>query len=97
MMYFKSVLVGLGTVLLGCVVTPIAMITWWIWKPNSTNKAAPAGPGESLAVSFSPMGLQNHLAHSLEFWVFIIALFSAGFLASIYFLKRRRVSALRRV
>src|SRR5947209_5628691 len=67
MMYFKSVLVGLGTVLSGCVVTPIAMMIWWTWKSNAANKA---GPGEMQVVSFSPMGLENHLAHSLGFWVF---------------------------
>ena len=97
MMHFKSVLVGLGTVLLGCVVTPIAMMIWWIWKSSTANEAGPAGPGERQAISFSPMGLENHLAHSLGFWVFIIALFSAGFLASVHFLKRRRLSGLRRL
>jgi hypothetical protein len=96
MMYFKSVLVGLGTVLLGCLVTPIALVIWWSWKSETANKAGPAGPGEVQTVSFSPMGLENHLAHSLGFWVFIIALFSAGFLPSVYFLKRRRLSKLRR-
>ena len=89
MMYVKSVLIGLGTVLLGCVVTPIAMMIGWISKSNTTDKA---GPGESQAVSFSPMGLENHLAHSFGFWVFILALFSAGFLPSLFFLKKRRGS-----
>lgn len=88
-MYFKSVLVGLGTVLLGCVVTPIAMMIWWISKSSTAHGA---GPGEGQAISFSPRGLENHLAHSLSFWVFIIALFSAGFLASLYFLKGRRLT-----
>ena len=76
MIYFKSVLIGLGAVLLGCVVTPIAMTMWISWKSGVDT------------VSFSPMGLANHLAHSLGFWVFIVALFSAGFLPSVHFLKR---------
>jgi hypothetical protein len=72
MIYFKSVLVGLGTVLLGCVITPIAFMIWVSWKSGQDT------------VSFSPIGLW----HSFGFWVFIIALFSAGFLPSVYFLKR---------
>ena len=97
MMYFKSVLVGLGTVLLGCVVSPMAMVLWWIWTSNTANKAGATGPRERQTVSFSPMGLEDHLAHSLAFWVFILALFSAGFLASVYVLNRRRLSGLRRL
>lgn len=92
-MYFKSVLVGLGTVLSGCVITPIAMMIWLIWK--SSKEAGAAGPGEGRAISFSPMGLENHLTHSLGFWIFIFALFSAGFLPSVYFLKRRRPTGFR--
>ena len=52
MIYFKSVLIGLGAVLLGCVLTPIAMTMWISWKSGVDT------------VSFSPMGLENHLAHS---------------------------------
>jgi hypothetical protein len=68
-------LIGFGTVLLGCVVAPIAMLIWASWIPKS---------GDAATVSFSPIG---HL-HSLGFWVFIIALFCAGFMPSVYFLKR---------
>jgi hypothetical protein len=73
MMYFRSVLVGLGTVLLGCVVTPIAFVIWVGWKSGQDT------------VSFSPRGLWHHLGS----WVFVIALFCAGFLPSLYFLRRR--------
>ena len=78
MIYFKSVLVGLGTALLGCVLTAIAMIVWVSWRAS---KAVPTGRGEQLTVSFSPMGFINH------FWWFlplIFALFCVGFLRSVY-------------
>jgi hypothetical protein len=78
MIYFKGVLIGFGTVLLGCLVTPIALMIWASWKPQ----------GGAATVSFSPMGLANHLAHSLGFWVFIIVLFTAGFVSSVLFPKR---------
>jgi hypothetical protein len=74
MIYFKGELIGLGTALLG---TPIALMIWAIWKSQG-------GP----TVSFSPMGLAHHLAHSLVFWVFIVVLFTAGFVPSIFVLKR---------
>lgn len=88
MMYFKSVLVGISTMLLGCLVTPVAMMIWWFWKSTIASKAGPAGPGERQAVSFSLMGLTNHLAHSPVFWVFILVLFTAGFVPSAFFLKK---------
>ena len=75
MIYLKGVLIGFGSVLLG---TPIALMIWTIWK--SQRGAA--------TVSFSPMGLANHLEHSLGFWVFIIVLFTAGFVPSTFLKKR---------
>ena len=57
MIYFKSALIGLGAVLLGCVVAPIAMLIWASWKTHS---------GE-ISISFSPIGL----AHSVGFWAFM--------------------------
>jgi hypothetical protein len=65
MIYLKGVLIGFGVALLG---TPIALMIWAIGK--SQGRAT---------VSFSPMGLAHHLAHSLVFWVFIVVLFTAGF------------------
>jgi hypothetical protein len=75
MIYFKGVLIGFGTVLLGC---PIALTIWAIWKSQ----------GESTTVSFSPMGLAHHLTHSLAFWVLIVVLFTTGFVPSVFFPKR---------
>jgi hypothetical protein len=79
MIYFKSVLVGLGTALLGCVVTPTVMMVWVFW---SASKAAPpglTGPGEQQTVSFSLLGFINHFWWFLPF---IVVLFCAGFLLS---------------
>lgn len=78
MIYFKGVLMGFGTVLLGCLVAPIALLVWDVWKSQ----------GGGTTVSFSLMGLANHLGHSLGFWVFILVLFTAGFVPSIFFAKR---------
>jgi hypothetical protein len=78
MIYVKAVLIGFGAVLLGCLVTPIALTIWASWKSQ----------GGAATVSFSPMGLANHLAHSLGFWAFIIVLFIAGFVPSVVFRKR---------
>jgi hypothetical protein len=72
MIYFKGVLIGFGTVLLGC---PIALMIWAIWKSQ----------GEAVAVSYSPMGLEHHLSHSLGFWVLIVVLFIAGFVPPVFF------------
>ena len=69
MTYFKRVLIGFGTVLLS---TPIALMIW----------AIPRSQGGEATVSFSTMGLANHLAHSLGFWFLIIVLFTAGFVPS---------------
>ena len=77
MNYFKAVLLGIGAVLLGCLVAPIALVIWASWKSP-----------EGTAVSFSAMGLASHLAHSLGFWVFILVLFAAGFVPSVLFPKR---------
>ena len=84
MIYFKSVLVGLGTALLGCIVAPIAVMIWYFWKATKDAPARP-GPGETLTVSFSPLGFINHFPW---FWWFITALGIAGFLISVY-LRRR--------
>ena len=78
MIHFKGVLVGLGTVLLGCLVAPIALMIWANWK----------SPGGETTVSFSPMGLANHLAHSSVFWIFVLVLFTAGFVPSIFLPKK---------
>jgi hypothetical protein len=78
MIYFKGVLIGFGTVLLGCLVAPVALMMWASWKS--------AGGGTT--VSFSPLGLTNHLAHSLGFWVFIMVLFTVGFIPSVFWSKR---------
>ena len=71
MIYFKGVLIGFGIVLLGCLIAPVAFLIWGALKSQGT-------------FSFSPMGLANHLAHSLGFWVFIIVLFTAGFVTSVF-------------
>jgi hypothetical protein len=97
MMYFKSVSVGLGTVLFGCVITPIAMVIWWISKSNAANKAEPAGPWGKAGGLFQPDGSGESPGAFPGFWVFILALFSAGFLASMYFLNRRRLYGLHRL
>ncbi len=78
MIYFKGVLVGFGTVLLGCLVAPIALMIW----------ASRKSPGGGTTVSFSPMGLANHVAHSSGSWIFIIVLFAAGFVPSVFLPKR---------
>lgn len=75
MIYFKGVLIGFGTVLLGA---PIGLMIWAIWKSQ----------GGAATVSFSPMGVAKHLAHSLGFWVLTMVLFTAGFVPSVFFLKR---------
>jgi len=82
---YKNVLVGLGTALLGCIVTPIAAMIWYFWKASKAAPPAPAGPGETLAVSFSPLGLLSHP----WFWWLIIALGVAGFLISMYLQRTR--------
>ena len=78
MTYFKGVLFGFGTMLSGCLVAPIAWIIWAL-------RTSQAGTAH---VSYSPMGLGSHLTHSLGFWVFIIVLFAAGFVPSVFFPKR---------
>lgn len=78
MIYFKGVLIGLGSVLLGCLAAPVALMIW-----AGRNSAA-----GGTTVSFSRMGLANHLSHSLGFWIFIIVLFTAGFVPTV-FLRRR--------
>ena len=75
MTYFKGVLIGFATVLVG---TPFALIAWAIWRSR----------GGGGTVSFSPMGLTNHLAHSPGFWILIIVLFAAGFVSSVGLQKR---------
>ena len=90
MSYFKGVVIGFGTALLGCIVTPIVMMLWWFGKANiAASKAGPSGPGERMAVSFSPMGFINHFGLTRPwFWLCITALFFAGFLISVNLQKR---------
>lgn len=78
MIYFKGVLIGLGSVLLGCLAAPIALTIW------ASRKSA----GGGTTVSFSPMGLAYHLGHSPGFWIFILVLFTAGFVPSVFLSKR---------
>jgi len=74
MIYFKGLLIGFGAVLLGCLDTPIALMIW----------ASRKSQGGEATVSFSPLGL----AHSPGFWVFLIVLFTAGFVPSVCFPKK---------
>ena len=78
MIYFKGVLIGLGSVLLGCLAAPVGLMIW-----AGRNSAA-----GGTAVSFSPMGLANHLSHSLGFWICIIVLFTASFVRTVFVRKR---------
>jgi hypothetical protein len=78
MIYFKGVLIGLGTVLSGCLISPIVWMIWAHWNSQ----------GAGTTVSFSPMGLVYHLAHSLGFWIFFFLLFTGGFVSSVFFAKR---------
>ena len=75
MIYLKSVFIGLGTVLLGCVVAPIAVLIWASWKTET---------GVMTTVGFSPI----FLWHSVGFWTFIFVLFAAGFASSVFFLRK---------
>ena len=75
MTYFKDLVLGFGSVLLG---TPLALMMWAIWKSQR----------EATAVSFSPLGLANHLMGSVGFWILVIVLFSAGFVSSVLLRKR---------
>lgn len=75
MIYLKGVLIGFGSVLLG---TPIALMIWTIWKSHRG----------AVTVSFSPLGLANHLSNSVGFWVLNIVLFTAGFVPSTFLKKR---------
>jgi hypothetical protein len=75
MTYFKGVLIGFGSVLLG---TPIALMVWMISRTQSG----------SATVSFSLPGLAEHLAKSLGLWVLIVVLFAAGFVPLVV-IKRR--------
>jgi hypothetical protein len=77
MIYFKGLLIGFGIALSGCIVTMI----WEFWKAYKDAPVRP-GPGETLTVSISPLGVLSH------FWWFILALGVAGFLISVYLQKR---------
>ena len=77
MIYFKSTLVGLGTVVAGCVVATIVILIWASWMIRKS------GTGEAF-IGFSPI----QMMHSMDFWTFIVVLFTAGFLLSVLFLKR---------
>ena len=76
MIYFKSALIGLGTVLLGCLFVPIV---WLIWASWTTERS------EGMTIGFSPM----QTVDSVAFWAFIILLFAVGFIPSVFFLRRR--------
>ena len=78
MIYFKGMLIGFCTVLSGCLIAPIAMLLWLGSKSQ----------GGTANVSYSPLGLAHHLTHSLGFWVFVVVLFAAGFVPSVFFTKR---------
>jgi len=78
MIYFKGVLIGLGSVLLGCLAAPVALMFWARWR----------SPGVGTTVSFSQMGLANHLAYSQGFWILVLVLFAAGFVPSVLLPKR---------
>ena len=78
MTYFKGVLVGFGTVLVGCLIALIALIV--LASRNSHGETT---------VSFSPMGFINHFGPTRPwFSVFIIAMFFSGFLITVYLQKR---------
>ena len=77
MIYLKSVLIGFGAVLLGCLVAPIGMMIW----PALHHSVEPV-------VSYSPRGLVNHLTGSFGFWIFLIVMFTTGFVPSVFFSKR---------
>lgn len=80
MSYFKGVAIGLGTAVLGCIVTPVVIMLWWLWRSYRAGEQT---------VSFSPMGFINHFGLARPwFWLFIIALFFAGFLISMKLQKR---------
>ncbi len=79
MTYLKAVFIGFGTVLSGCLVAPIVMVIWTVSRASESNGAT---------ISYSPMGLERHLAHSLTFWAFILVLFAVGFISSVYLSKR---------
>ena len=70
-MNFKHVFVGLAAVLLGCVVAPITTIIW-------------CSLGRTPPLTFSPMGLVNHMTSSSVFWLFLIVLFAAGYAISLF-------------
>jgi len=81
-----SLIVGIGSAVAGGLLTTIAIAAWWLRKAASmtANRAEPTGPGETMAVSFSPMGLMSQP----WFWLLIIALFAIGFLISMYLQRR---------
>lgn len=78
MIYLRAILFGLGTVLLGCLIAPVAFMIRSTWSPLEG----------ATTMSFSPMGLASHLAHSLGFWIFIVVLFAAGFIPAVFLSKR---------
>lgn len=90
MINFKGVVIGLATVVLGCIVTPIVGMLWWSGKATiAANQAAPPGSGEVVTVSFSPMGLIHHFGLPRPwFLLFLIALFFAGYSIFAYLQKR---------
>lgn len=78
MNYFKGVLIGLGTVLLGCLVAPVAFVIRAIMIPQVG----------TTTVNYSVLGLAHHLARSLSFWIFVLVLFALGFVPTVFFRRR---------
>jgi hypothetical protein len=72
--YFKSVLIGIGVAVLGCVIVPIARVAW------ATRKARIGG----MTIGFSLIDV----AHYWVFWVCCILLFIGGFASSLFVLKK---------
>lgn len=77
MIYFKSTLIGIVTVLVGCLVAPIVILM------RARSMMAKSGIG-AVAIGISPI----ELMHTVGFWAFLFVLFTAGFLLSAFFLRR---------
>jgi len=75
--YFKSTLFGFITVLVGCVVAPFVMVM----RARSMITKSATG---AVAIGINPV----QLMHTIGFWVFVMVLFSAKFLLSVFFMRR---------
>jgi len=76
--YFKSTLFGVIAVLVGCVVAPFVMLI------RARSMMTKSGIG-AVSIGISPI----ELMHTVGFWVFVMVLFSAGFLLSVFLMRRR--------